>query len=88
MREVWRNNVWITTSGMFALAPLACLLQTTSIDHVLYSVDYPFSTNETGLEFIKKIKESGLIVGDDLEKFTFKNAENLLRVEANCLSSK
>lgn len=79
-QEVWRQNVWITTSGMFSLPPLACLLQTTSIDHVLYSVDYPFSSNETGLEFFNKIKESGLIVGEDLEKFGFRNAEYLLRV--------
>ena len=82
LREVWRNNIWITTSGMFSLPPLACLLQTTSIDHVLYSVDYPFSTNERGLEFVKEIEKSGLIVGEDLEKFSFRNAESLLRLKA------
>jgi len=63
LREVWHRNIWITTSGMFALAPLACLLQTTSIDHGLYSVDYPFSTNEKGLEFFEEIEKSGLIKG-------------------------
>ncbi|EON97566.1 putative 2-amino-3-carboxymuconate-6-semialdehyde decarboxylase protein [Phaeoacremonium minimum UCRPA7] len=82
LREVWRENIWVTTSGMFTLPPLACLLQTTSIDHVLYSVDYPFSTNETGLAFVEEIEKSGLIVGEYLEKFAFKNAENLLRVKA------
>jgi len=82
LREVWTNNIWITTSGMFALAPLACLLQTTSIDHVLYSVDYPFSTNETGLQFLEEIEKSGLIVGEDLDKFCFGNAEALLGVKA------
>ncbi|KAJ5648347.1 metal-dependent hydrolase [Penicillium lividum] len=80
--EVWRENIWITTSGMFSLPPLACLLQTTSIDHVLYSVDYPFSSNETGLAFFDQVKESGLITGEDLEKFAFRNAEALLRVQA------
>jgi predicted TIM-barrel fold metal-dependent hydrolase len=82
LMTVWRNNIWITTSGMFSLAPLACLLQTTTIDHVLYSVDYPFSSNETGMEFFEKIKKSGLISGDDLEKFAYKNAEVLLKVKA------
>jgi predicted TIM-barrel fold metal-dependent hydrolase len=81
LQEVWRNNIWITTSGMFALAPLSCLLQTTSIDRVLYSVDYPFSTNETGLEFFKEVEKSGLIKGNDLELFAFKNAQNLLSVK-------
>jgi predicted TIM-barrel fold metal-dependent hydrolase len=82
LREVWRNNIWVTTSGMFTLPPLACLLQTTSIDHVLYSIDYPFSATETGLKFVEEIEKSGLIVGEDLEKFAFKNAEKLLGVKA------
>ncbi|KFY20403.1 hypothetical protein V491_03745 [Pseudogymnoascus sp. VKM F-3775] len=81
-REVWNENLWITTSGMFALAPLVCLLQTTSIDRVLYSVDYPFSANEKGLDFFKEIEKSGLIAGEDLEKFAFRNAQDLLRVTA------
>ncbi|KAJ6150862.1 metal-dependent hydrolase [Penicillium chermesinum] len=82
LQDIWRENVWVTTSGMFSLPPLACLLQTTSIDHVLYSVDYPFSSNETGLEFVGKIKESGLLSEEDLEKFAFRNAERLLRITA------
>lgn len=82
LEEVWKNNIWVTTSGMFSLTPLACLLQTTTIDHVLYSVDYPFSTNEKGLEFFHEIEKSGLIAGQDLELFAYKNAENLLGVKA------
>jgi len=82
LREVWRNNIWVTTSGMFTLPPLACLLQTTSIDHVLYSIDYPFSATEIGLKFVEEIEKSGLIIGKDLEKFAFKNAEKLLGVKA------
>ncbi|GAD94842.1 2-amino-3-carboxymuconate-6-semialdehyde decarboxylase, putative [Paecilomyces variotii No. 5] len=82
LREVWRENIWITTSGMFALPPLACLLQTTSIDHILYSVDYPFSMNEKGLQFFEEIKKSGLIKGEGLEKFAYRNAEDLLRTKA------
>ena len=79
-RDVWKDNIWITTSGMFALPPLLCLLQTTSIDHVLYSVDYPFSANEAGLAFVEDIQNSGLIAGEDLEKLAFRNAESLLGV--------
>ncbi|KAB8235897.1 hypothetical protein ETB97_003382 [Aspergillus alliaceus] len=82
LREVWRRNIWITTSGMFSLTPLACLLQTTDIEHVLYSVDYPFSTNEKGLQFFKEIEKSGLIAEKDLELFAYKNAEALLGIKA------
>jgi predicted TIM-barrel fold metal-dependent hydrolase len=81
-KEVWDSNIWITTSGMFALPPLACLLQTTSIDRVLFSVDYPFSMNEKGLEFFERVKESGLIAGENLEKFAYRNAEVLLGIKA------
>jgi len=82
LKEVWENNIWITTSGMFSLASLACLLETTSIEHVLYSVDYPFSTNERGKEFIGEIQKSGLLKDGELEMFAFKNAEKLLKVKA------
>lgn len=81
LREVWTENIWITTSGMFALPPLACLLQTTSIDRVLYSVDYPFSSNEQGLAFFREVEKSGLLGAEDLEKFAFRNAETLLGVK-------
>jgi predicted TIM-barrel fold metal-dependent hydrolase len=81
-QEVWDSNFWITTSGMFSLAPLACLLRTTRIERVLYSVDYPFSDNEKGKDFFERIKESGLISGEDLEKFAHGNAEALLGVRA------
>jgi hypothetical protein len=67
---------------MFTLPPLACLLQTTSIDHVLYSIDYLFSATKTGLKFVEEIEKSGLIIGEDLEKFAFKNTEKLLGVKA------
>jgi predicted TIM-barrel fold metal-dependent hydrolase len=82
-REVWKNNIWITTSGMFALPPLLCLLQTTSIEHVMYSVDYPFSANETGLAFIEEIRRSGQITEGDLQKIAFRNAEDLLGVKTS-----
>jgi predicted TIM-barrel fold metal-dependent hydrolase len=80
--EMWRGNIWITTSGMFALAPLACLLQTTTTDHVLYSVDYPFSSNENGKQFIDEIQGSKLMTEVEFEMFAYRNAESLLKIKA------
>ena len=80
LREVWRENIWITTSGMFALGPFACLLQSTERDHVLYSVDYPFSSNETGYAFLEEIRASGLLTEKEFEGFVRGNAEKLLKV--------
>ncbi|KAH8697241.1 putative metal-dependent hydrolase [Talaromyces proteolyticus] len=85
LQDVWEKNIWITTSGMFSLPPLECLLKTMPIEHVLYSVDYPFSTNEKGLQFIEEIEKSGLLTGEKLKLFAYQNAENLLRVKAKSL---
>ena len=57
LRRVWDENMWITTSGMFSLAPFACLLQAVKADRILYSVDYPFASNEEGLHFMQEVKK-------------------------------
>ncbi|KAG9667102.1 amidohydrolase 2, partial [Aureobasidium melanogenum] len=82
LETVWKENFWITTSGMFSLAPLACLLRMCAKDRILYSVDYPFSGNEKGLKFIEDVEASGMVSKEDLELICYKNAEKLLGVKA------
>ncbi|KAJ0310782.1 hypothetical protein Brms1b_008489, partial [Colletotrichum noveboracense] len=79
-RQVWRENVWITTSGVWELAPMACILRNTSLSHILYSVDYPFEKNETGLAWMRELQESGLVTPDELEMIAHRNAEQLLKL--------
>ncbi|OAL24456.1 hypothetical protein AYO20_10682 [Fonsecaea nubica] len=81
-RQVWDENIWVTTSGVWSLAPLACLLRNTAVERILYSVDYPFEKNENGLKWIKELQESGMITPEQLEMIAFRNAERLLRVKA------
>ncbi|MCJ1403080.1 hypothetical protein MMC11_006303 [Xylographa trunciseda] len=81
LRQVWDENLWITTSGMVGLGPFACLLQTTKIDRILYSVDYPFSSNEQGMRFLEEVRKSGMVTEQQLEKIGYKNAEVLLKVK-------
>jgi predicted TIM-barrel fold metal-dependent hydrolase len=81
LREVWRANVWVTTSGTFDTAPLACLLKVSPLDHVLFSIDYPFSDNEIGKQFIEDVEREGLLRGDDLKAFVRGNAAKLLRLK-------
>ncbi|KAK4506437.1 hypothetical protein PRZ48_000169 [Zasmidium cellare] len=81
LRTVWEENIWVTTSGLFSLPPLECLLKVSPKDKVMYSVDYPFSTTETGLEFVRKIEESGVLSKEEFEGFCFGNAERLLKVK-------
>ncbi|KAF2723328.1 putative metal-dependent hydrolase [Polychaeton citri CBS 116435] len=82
LRTVWKENVWVTMSGMFSQAPLACLLKACSIDRIMYSVDYPQSKNEAGLAFIKEIEKEGILSEEDLDAVCWANAEKLLKIKA------
>ena len=45
-----------------------------------YSIDYPFSTTETGLAFVQEIEQSKLLSKEQLEAFCHGNAERLLGI--------
>ena len=78
--QVYRTNIWITTSGYWSVDPVACILRNTEIEHILYSVDYPFGTNEDGLRFMQDLENSGLVTAEELEMIAHRNAEKLLGV--------
>ncbi|KAH8204798.1 hypothetical protein TruAng_000987 [Truncatella angustata] len=77
-KEVYDTNIWITTSGVWSVDPMATILRNTRIDKILYSVDYPFAKNENGLIFMKELEESGLVTQEQLEQIAYKNSEQLL----------
>lgn len=74
--EYFHNNVHITTSGLFTAPPLYLALAVVGAERILFSVDYPYSSNELGREFLSKISLSPA----DLEKITHGNAERLLKL--------
>ena len=80
--QVWEENFWITTSGMWYLGPMSCLLRSASIDRILYSVDYPLESNLDGKQFIEDLQKSGMVTEEELEMIAYKNAEKLLGVKA------
>lgn len=77
-REVWDSNLWVTTSGNWALDPMACMLRNTKHDRIMYSVDYPFSKSKDGLRWLEEFEESGMVDADVLEGIRWKNASRLL----------
>lgn len=79
---IWAENIWITISGMWDLAPFACLIRSTSIDRILYSVDWPFESTEDGRNFMEAVEKSGLVNKRELEMIAYRNAEELLKVKA------
>ncbi|KAF2770258.1 amidohydrolase 2 [Teratosphaeria nubilosa] len=81
-KQVYDENIWITTSGVWSLDPVRTILANTKIDHILYSVDYPFEKNENGLKWIEELEKSGLVTKEQLEAIAYGNSERLLRVKA------
>ena len=77
MSEYILRHVWVTTSGMFSLPPVLCALSVFGVDRVLFSVDYPFSPNRRGREFLDALPLSPA----DRAKVAGVNAAALLRLE-------
>ena len=44
----------------------------------MYSVDYPFATNDDGLEFMTELQSSDLVSTEELTMIAHKNAERVL----------
>jgi uncharacterized protein len=74
--EYFQEHFYITTSGYFTLPPYLCALQVVGADRILFSVDYPFSTNAAARQFLDSLPASR----EDLEKISHRNAEHLLRL--------
>ena len=74
--DYFRSNVHITTSGYFTCPPFHCCREVIGIDRLMFSVDYPFSPNTRGREFLMSLDLSD----DDQQRFAHTNAETLLRL--------
>jgi predicted TIM-barrel fold metal-dependent hydrolase len=77
-----RENVFITTSGVFDHAALNCALAEVGIDNILFSVDDPFGDNFEAMDFLKTTQLSQV----DKEKLAHGNAERLLKLSSQTLS--
>jgi predicted TIM-barrel fold metal-dependent hydrolase len=77
LTDTFRDQVYITTSGFFTQPPLKIALDTFGTDNIMFSVDYPFSTNEMGIEFLNAIE----LPGEQVEKIAHGNADKLLNLK-------
>src|ERR1700722_13026774 len=73
--EYFQEHFYLTTSGYFTLPPFLCALQVGGADHLLFSVDYPFSPIKDGRDFLDRLPVSG----EYMEKIAHGNAEKLLK---------
>ncbi len=74
--EYFLQNFSITISGFFTHPLLLLTLQIMGADRIIFSVDYPYSSNEQGRVFL----DSASISPADKEKISYLNAERLLKL--------
>jgi Amidohydrolase/Metallo-beta-lactamase superfamily len=77
LEDYMAENLHFTTSGMFTYPPLICLLEVMGPDRVMFSVDYPYSSNSEGRDFVL----GAPISAADREKLAFANARRLLGLD-------
>jgi predicted TIM-barrel fold metal-dependent hydrolase len=73
-----KQNVWITTAGAFDVPAFICASHSMGIDRILFSVDYPFDDNRSGVEFLGRLP----ISEHDRAKVAHVNADTLLGLTA------
>lgn len=61
---------------------MTTVLRQCNADQILYSVDYPFTRNEWGLQFLMDLRNDGLVTDEVLEGIAYKNAQKLLGIKA------
>jgi predicted TIM-barrel fold metal-dependent hydrolase len=72
-----RNNVYITSSGVFDVPVFTCAEAMLGIDNLMFSVDYPFQDNFAAMEFLDQCGLSA----EDKERFAHGTAERVLALD-------
>ncbi|WP_210515578.1 amidohydrolase family protein [Hymenobacter terricola] len=74
--QMLRNQVHLTTSGIFTRPPPEAALATFGVDRILFLVDYPYAENAQGRQFL-----DGLVPPAEVEKRAYGNADQLLKLQ-------
>jgi predicted TIM-barrel fold metal-dependent hydrolase len=72
-----KNNVFITSSGVFDQPVFECAKAMLGLDNLLFSVDDPFQDNFAAMEFLNACELSP----QDKERFAHGTADRLLRLD-------
>ena len=72
------DHVYITTSGFFTVPPFLTALTTFGADRIMFSVDYPYSSNLPGKAMLATLP----VAPADLAKIAHGNADRVLKLRA------
>ena len=75
-REVFSEHFYVTTSGFWSDPALLLCVQELGVDHILFSVDWPFAPNKPATDWLHKIPLSA----GDRAKIASGNAKKLLKL--------
>ena len=75
-RDTFTRNFYITTSGHFSSTALVCAMMEMSMDHIMFSIDYPFVKNDPAMQWLDTLQ----ISQTDMRKFLSGNARNVLKL--------
>jgi 2,3-dihydroxybenzoate decarboxylase len=74
--DIFRERFYVTTSGNFSQPALTCSLMELGVDRILFSVDWPYSSNVEAVRFV----HAAAIGDDERQKIFHRNASRLLRL--------
>jgi len=74
--ETFLEQVHVTTSGYFTKPPFDCCREVIGLNRMMYSVDYPFSPNTKGKDFLTSLN----LNEPDLTQLVQTNAERVLNL--------
>jgi 2,3-dihydroxybenzoate decarboxylase len=72
--EYIRENIFVTTSGMFSAEPLRCTIDALGADRVMFSADYPFEDLDEASRFMDTVPLSDSLRAD----IAYNNARRIL----------
>lgn len=73
----FKENFYITTSGVCSPGPLLCAIHELGEDRVMFSVDYPYESSEISVQFIEQAPISEAV----RKKIYYKNAQTVLKLD-------
>jgi 2,3-dihydroxybenzoate decarboxylase len=75
-RDIFSEHYYVTTSGFWSDPALLLCMQEVGVDHILFSVDWPFAPNKPATEWLHRIPLSA----EDRGKIANGNARRLLKL--------
>jgi predicted TIM-barrel fold metal-dependent hydrolase len=71
-----RENLLVTTSGNWFPPAFVCTLLALGADNIMFAIDWPYETNATGMDFLRRLP----ISERDREKIAHLTAERVLKL--------